>query len=79
MNLKKHIMTTLTINIPDDSLDIISDITSLVKSAGGEISVSLDEGLSDDEMALLKSAYKEALLIKDGKLKGVPASELWND
>ena len=72
-------MTTLTINIPDDSSDIISDITSLVKNAGGEISISFDEGLSEDEMELLKSAYKEALLIKDGKLKGIPASELWND
>lgn len=72
-------MTTLTINIPDDSSDIISDITSLVKNAGGEISISFDEGLSVDEMELLKSAYKEALLIKDGKLKGIPASGLWND
>lgn len=72
-------MTTLTINIPDDSSDTISDITSLVKNAGGEISISFDKGLSVDEMELLKSAYKEALLIKDGKLKGIPASELWND
>ncbi|TFF38850.1 hypothetical protein [Mucilaginibacter psychrotolerans] len=72
-------MTTLTISIPDDSSDIISDITSLVKNAGGEISISSDEGLSEQEMDLLKSSYKEALLIKDGKLKGIPASELWND
>lgn len=72
-------MTTLTINLPDSGKDIISDISALVKSAGGEISINSDDDLSDNEFALLKESYKEALLIKDGKSKGIPTSELWND
>lgn len=72
-------MTTLTINIPESSSDVIADISSLVKSVGGEITVYSDDDLSVEELELLKSSLKEALLIKDGKLKGIPASELWND
>jgi hypothetical protein len=72
-------MTTLTINIPDSGKNIIPDISALVKSAGGDISVNSDDDLSDEEFTLLKESYKEALLIKDGKLKGIPTSQLWND
>jgi len=70
---------TITINIPDNHSNIISEISSMVKTAGGEIFVYADDDLSDQEFEMLKSAYKEALLIKDGKLKTIPASELWND
>jgi hypothetical protein len=73
------IMTVLTINLPENSADIISDISSLVKSAGGEISILSDDDFSDTEFNTLKEGYKEALLIKDGKLKGIPLSDLWND
>jgi len=74
-----RIMTTLTINIPDSNSDIISKISSLVETAGGKISIYSDDDLSDSEFKSLKEGFKEALLIKDGKLKGIPASELWND
>lgn len=72
-------MTTITINIPDSNLDIISEISAMVKNAGGNLSVYSDDDLSDEELELLKSSYKEALLIRDGKSKGIPVSELWND
>ncbi len=70
---------TITINILDAHSTIISEISSLVKTAGGETFVYADDDLSDQEFEMLKSAYKEVLLIKDGKLKAIPASELWND
>lgn len=72
-------MTTLTINIPDSNPAIISEISSIVKNAGGDVSIYNDDDLSADELALLEESYKEALLIKDGKLTGIPVSELWND
>lgn len=74
-------MTTLTINIPDSSKDIISDISLLVNKAGGDISVytTHDDDLCEAEFEALKLSYKEALLIKAGKAKGIPVSELWND
>lgn len=73
-------MTTLTINIPDDSEAIISAISTIVSNAGGEISISSsDDDLSQSEFDSLKSAYQETLLIKDGKAKAVPISDLWND
>lgn len=72
-------MTTLTINIPDSSKSIISDISALAKKAGLDVYISDDDDLTDGEFKLLAESYKEALLIKDGKLKAIPASELWND
>jgi hypothetical protein len=73
-------MTTLTINIPDDSEAIILAISTIVSNAGGEISISSsDDDLSQSEFDSLKSAYQETLLIKDSKAKGVPISDLWND
>ena len=72
-------MTTLTINIPDSSLDIISEISAIVKTAGGNIAINSDDDLSDEELELLKSSYREALSIKDGKAKGIPVSALWNE
>ena len=73
-------MTTLTINIPDSSKAIIADISLIVNKAGGDISVTTsDDNLSEAEFEALKLSYKEALLIKDGKAKGVPITELWND
>ena len=74
-------MTTLTINIPDNSIDIIAAISKLVDKAGGEVSIlsSSEDDLSESEFESLKSAYREALLIRDGKSKSIPISELWND
>ncbi len=72
-------MTTLTIHIPTNDAAVISEISAIIKNIGGEIAVNVDEDLTIHELELLKSSYKEALLIQDGKLKGVPITELWND
>jgi hypothetical protein len=72
-------MTTITINIPDSNKKIISDIANLVKGAGYEVAITNDDDFSDNEFTVLAEAYKEALLIKDGKAKAIPASELWNE
>ena len=73
-------MTTLTIEIPDNETAIISTILKTVKKAGGNIlDIDSDSDFSEAELSLLKEAYKEALLIKDGTIKSIPVSELWND
>jgi hypothetical protein len=72
-------MTVITISLPENSSDLISDISSLVKNAGGRISIQSDDDFSENEFNALKDGYKEALLIKDGKLNGIPLSDLWND
>jgi len=74
-------MTTLTITIPDNSRTTISAISKLVGEAGGEVAIlsSPEEDLCESEFESLKSAYREALLIRDGKSKSIPISELWND
>ena len=72
-------MTTLTINIPDSNKRVISDITNIVSNAGYELLVNNDDDFRKEALFVLIDAYKEALLIKDGKAKAIPASELWND
>lgn len=71
-------MTTLIIEIPDSETGDISDI---VKAKGGNVVYvnTDDEDLTLDELELLKRGIKEALLIKEGKIKSIPFSELWND
>ncbi len=71
-------MTTLIIEIPDSET---GDISNIVRAKGGNI-VSIDsdeENLTQAELDLLKRGLKEALLIKEGKIKAIPFSELWND
>jgi hypothetical protein len=71
-------MTTLIIEIPDNQTGDISDI---VKARGGNVVYvnTDDEDLTADELESLKRGIKEALLIKEGKIKSIPFSELWND
>ena len=70
-------MTTLTIEIPDSER---ASILKVVKKAGGNvIDIDTDDDLSEAEFKLLQESYKEALQIRDGKVKAIPASELWND
>ena len=71
-------MTTLTIQLPDDKKNVIADIADIIKKAGGRIDVDTDD-LSAKEFEMLQEAFKEALDIKAGLKKGIPASELWND
>jgi hypothetical protein len=71
-------MTTLIIEIPDKETE---DIANIVRAKGGNI-VHVDaneEDLTLEEVELLKKGLKEALLIKEGKIKSIPFSELWND
>ncbi|MBB3057000.1 hypothetical protein [Mucilaginibacter gotjawali] len=71
-------MTTLIIEIPEAE---VTDISNFVKSRGGNIfnANAGDENSTIDELESLKRGLKEALLIKDGKLKSIPYSELWNE
>jgi hypothetical protein len=71
-------MTTLTIQLPDNKSGVIADIADIIKKVGGHIDIDSDD-LSPKEFELLQEGYKEALMIKDGLIKGIPASELWND
>jgi hypothetical protein len=71
-------MTTLIIEIPDIE---VTDISNIVKAKGGSVfNASMDDdNLTLDELDSLKRGLKEALLIKEGKIKSIPFSELWND
>ncbi|MFI5137810.1 MAG: hypothetical protein ACHQIM_08275 [Sphingobacteriales bacterium] len=71
-------MTTLIIEIPDIE---VMDISNIVKAKGGSVfNASVDDdNLTPDELDSLKRGLKEALLIKEGKIKSIPFSELWND
>jgi hypothetical protein len=71
-------MTTLIIEIPDNET---GEISNIVRAKGGNV-VSIDsdeENLTSAELDLLKKGLKEALLIKEGKIRPIPFSELWND
>jgi hypothetical protein len=70
-------MTTLTIEIPDSEITIVSDF---IKKRGGIVlNIDSDIDLTEAEFALMQESYKEALLIKKGVIKALPVSELWND
>lgn len=71
-------MTILIIEIPEAE---VTDISNFVKSRGGKVfkASAGGENLTIDELESLKRGLREALLIKDGKLKSIPYSELWNE
>lgn len=71
-------MTTLIIELPDNE---VTDVSNIVKAKGGNVvnANSDEEDLTPTELELLKRGLKEALLIKEGKIKSIPFSELWND
>ena len=73
-------MTTLTIEIPDDNNSILSKLLKFSKNADLKVRIDNDEdNLSESEFQSLIKAAEEAVLIKKGLSKGIPASELWND
>ena len=73
-------MTTLTIQVPDDQTSVINAIAEITKTAGLKISIeSGEDSLSDSEFEALLNASKEAVLIKKGLSKAIPASQMWND
>jgi hypothetical protein len=64
--------------IPDGDANEISNI---VRARGGNV-VEIDgddENLTPAELTLLKRGLNEALLIKEGKIKSIPFSDLWSD
>jgi len=71
-------MTTLIIEIPERETE---DISNFVRAKGGNVvHINADEeNLTPAELELLKRGLKEALLIKEGKIKSIPFSELWNE
>ena len=71
-------MTMLIIEIPDAEA---TEISAIAKAKGGSVfNVSADDdSLTADELESLKRGLKEAFLIKEGKINGIPFSELWND
>ena len=71
-------MTTLIIEIPENE---VTDISNIVKAKGGHVFEPYpdDENLTMGELESLKRGLKEALLIRDGKIKSIPFSELWDE
>jgi hypothetical protein len=51
-----------------------------VKAKGGNVvnAEAEDENLTPMELDLLKRGLKESLLIREGKIKSIPFSDLWN-
>jgi len=73
-------MTYLTIEIPDNKLNVIESISSLLKTEGiNTLQIDSEGDLSEHEFSLLQESFKEVMLIKSGKIKPTPVSELWND
>jgi hypothetical protein len=62
----------------DSNANKISNIASASLVNVVEIDTE-DENLTPTELALLKRGLNEALSIKEGKVKSIPFSELWND
>ena len=71
-------MTTLIIEIPEEE---VTDISNIVKAKGGKVFESNpdEENLTVDELESLKRGLREALLIREGKVKSIPFSELWDE
>jgi hypothetical protein len=71
-------MTTLIIEIPENE---VTGISNIVKAKGGNVFEANpdDENLTAGELESLKRGLKEALLIRDGKIKSIPFSELWDE
>jgi hypothetical protein len=73
-------MTTVIINnIPDEDKTFLAKLASIAEEAGYEVSVTNDDDFSESEFAMLASGFKEALLIKEGKVTPIHSSKLWND
>jgi len=73
-------MTTLIIEIPDGESSAIAAITNITTNAGLKISIETDDDkLSEEEIRALQNACEEAVLIKKGLAKSIPAFQLWND
>jgi hypothetical protein len=71
-------MATLIIEIPENET---ADISNIVKAKGGTVTRidSDDDDLTIEELEALKRGLKEALMIKEGRIRSIAFSDLWND
>ncbi len=71
-------MTIITLEIPDSEAQTVS---TFIKEKGGHILAvdNNDDGFTEDELASIKQGLKEALMIKNGGLKPLSMSDLWDE
>ena len=70
-------MTTLTIEVPDKE---VKEISSYIKQKGGKVLKKLSVGaIKRSQQSSLKQGLTEALRISQGKIKGTPLSQLWDE
>ncbi|HEY8782536.1 MAG TPA: hypothetical protein VIM16_13010 [Mucilaginibacter sp.] len=74
-------MTTITIQLPESEIGIITTISNIVKNVeGSRINIdSDDDGFTEKELASLKRSLKEVAMIKKGELKPLSMSDLWDE
>ena len=74
-------MTTITIQLPESEIGIITTISDIVKNVkGSRINIdSDDDGFTENELASLKRSLKEAAMIKKGELKPLSMGDLWDE
>lgn len=74
-------MTTITIQVPESEVGIIATITDIVKNIkGSHINIYSDDGgFTENELASLKNSLKEVSMIKNGELKPLSMSDLWDE
>jgi hypothetical protein len=74
-------MTTITIQLPESEVGIITTIADIVKNVkGSHIDIASDEdGFTENEFASLKRSLKEVAMIKNGELKPLSMSDLWDE
>lgn len=70
-------MTTLTIEVPDKE---VKEISSYIQQKGGKVLKELSAGaIKRSQQSSLKQGLTEAVLIRQGKMKGTPLSQLWDE
>jgi hypothetical protein len=74
-------MTTITIQLPESEVDIITTISDIVKNVkGSRIDIDNDDdGFTDNEMVALQRSLKEVAMIKKGELKPLSMNDLWDE
>ena len=74
-------MTTITIHLPESDAGLITAISDIVqKVKGSSIDIDIDDdGLTEGELASLKSSLKEVAMIKKGDLKPLSMDDLWDE
>jgi hypothetical protein len=70
-------MTTLTIEIPDSE---VKEVSTYIKQKGGKVrKKNSTASLKHAQLASLEQGLREAILISQGKMEGIPLSKLWDE